>query len=170
MGGLTRGSGTNTFEISTRLAETLGAECWYLAAPIYCPSEASRDALLTHAGLAGVMARAREVAVAVVSCGDFGDRSLLAGTATVTDSADELMAAGAVGDILGTFVDAVGQPIAHPLNRRVMALPPADLARVPVSILASGGLNKAHIIRAILTAGYVRRVVTDEAVAAALLA
>ena len=64
MGGLTRGSGANTFEVSTRLAETLGAECWYLAAPIYCPSEASRDALLTHAGLTAVLKRAREVSVA----------------------------------------------------------------------------------------------------------
>lgn len=170
MGGLTRGSGTNTFEVSTRLAETLGAECWYLAAPIYCPSEASRDTLLTHAGLAAVMARAREVPMALVSCGDFGERSLLAGTATVADYTGQLIAAGAVGDILGTFVDASGAPIAHELNRRVVALPPAHLARVPDSILASGGMNKAPIIRAILTAGYVRRLVTDEAVAAALLA
>ena len=169
MGGLTRGSGTNTFEVSTRLAETLGAECWYLAAPIYCPSEASRDALLTHAGLAAVMKRARGVQVALVSCGDFSAQSLLAATPTVAEHLAELQAAGAVGDLLGTFLDAAGTPVAHPLNRRVMALPPADLAGVPGSILASGGLNKAPVIRAILRAGYVRRLVTDEAVAQALM-
>ncbi len=169
MGGLTRGSGTNTFEVSTGLAEALGAECWYLAAPIYCPSEASRDALLTHAGLAAVMKRARQVSAALVSCGDFGAHSLLAGTPTVAEHVADLRAAGAVGDVLGTFLDAEGVPVVHPLNRRVMALPPADLARVPASILASGGLNKAAVIRAILRAGYVRRLVTDEAVAQALL-
>ena len=66
-------------------------------------------------------------------------------------------------------MDADGAPVAHLVNRRVMALPPADLARVPGSILASGGLNKTPVIRAILRAGYVRRLVTDEAVAHALL-
>ena len=169
MGGLTRGSGTNTFEVSTRLAETLSAECWYLAAPIYCPSEASRDALLTHSGLSAVLKRAREVSVALVSCGDFSEHSLLAGTPTVAEYEAELRVAGAVGDVLGTFLDADGVPVVHALNRRVMALSPADLQRVPTSILASGGLNKAAVIRAILRAGIVRRLVTDEAVAQALV-
>lgn len=169
MGGLTRGSGTNTFEVSTRLAETLGAECWYLAAPIYCPSEASRDALLTHSGLSAVLKRAREVTLALVSCGDFSEHSLLAATPSVAEHVPTLLAAGAVGDILGTFLDADGAPVEHVLNRRVMALAPTELERVPVSILASGGLNKAAVIRAILGAGYVRRLVTDEAVAQTLM-
>lgn len=43
------------------------------------------------------------------------------------------------------------------------------LARVDGSILAPGGLNKTPAIRAILHAGCVRRLVTDEAVAHALL-
>ncbi len=169
MGGLTRGSGTNTFEVATRLAETLGADCWYLAAPIYCPSEASRDALLTHSGLSAVLERAREVSLALVSCGDFSERSLLAATPLAAEQVPALRAAGAVGDLLGTFLDADGALVEHPLNHRVMALTPRELARVPVSILASGGLNKTAVIRAILRAGYVRRLVTDEAVAQALM-
>ena len=57
MGGLTRGSGTNTFEVATEFARLLGAECYYVAAPIYCPSVESRTTLLTHYGLAEVMQR-----------------------------------------------------------------------------------------------------------------
>ena len=38
MGGLTRGSGTNTFEVATEFARTLGAECYYVPALIYRPS------------------------------------------------------------------------------------------------------------------------------------
>lgn len=169
MGGLTRGSGTNTFEVSTGLAERLGAECWYLAAPIYCPSAESRAALLTHAGLSAVLKRAREVPVALVSCGDFSEHSLLATTPTVAEHTEALQAAGAVGDLLGTFLDAEGQPVAHELNGRVMALSLPELAAVPGSILASGGPNKVLVMRGILRAGYVRRLVTDEASARALL-
>lgn len=169
MGGLTRGSGTNTFEVSTEFARLLGAECYYVAAPIYCPSVESRSTLLTHYGLAEVMRRAREGNIALLSCGDLSGRSLLASTHIVSESLDELRAAGAVGDILGTFLDEYGRPVDHPLNQRVMALSPQEVKIYPVSILASGGLSKFAIVRAILNARYVRRLVTDESVAEALL-
>ncbi|MEJ1158458.1 sugar-binding transcriptional regulator [Prosthecomicrobium sp. N25] len=170
MGGLTRGSGTNTFEVSTEFARALDAECYYVAAPIYVPSVESRSTLLTHYGLAEVMRRAREGSVALVSCGDFTTRSLLATTHIVSEVLDDLKAAGAVGDLLGTFLDEYGRPISHPLNDRVMALNPQDLKAYPVSILASGGMTKVPVIRGILNARYVRRLVTDEAAAEALLA
>jgi DNA-binding transcriptional regulator LsrR (DeoR family) len=170
MGGLTRGSGTNTFEVSTQLADALGAECYYLAAPIYCPSEESRATLLTHPGISDVMRRARDVDVALVSCGDFSNRSLLATTTAVSDNAEALQRAGAVGDILGSFVDIRGAVLDHCLNQRVMALSPAELKHIPVSILASGGVNKAAVVHAVLTAGYVNRTVTDEDCARAILA
>jgi DNA-binding transcriptional regulator LsrR (DeoR family) len=170
MGGLTRGSGINTFEVSTQFAEALQAECWYLAAPLYCPSAESREELLSHEDLADVMRRAREVGVALVTCGDLSDNSLIASMQAVRDHRDALRAAGAVGDMLGSFIDEGGRVVDHELNRRVVALSPEELRAVPDSILASGGLNKVQIIRGILEGHYVNRIVTDEACARALLA
>jgi DNA-binding transcriptional regulator LsrR (DeoR family) len=169
MGGLTRGSGTNTFEVATGFAGKLGAECYYLAAPIYCPSVENHSTLLTHYGLAEVMRRARQGDIAMVACGDLTSRSLLASTHIVSENIDELRKAGAIGDLLGTFLDEFGRPVDHPLNGRVMALTPDELRAYPISILASGGLPKLKIIGAILHARYVRRLVTDEGVAEALL-
>jgi DNA-binding transcriptional regulator LsrR (DeoR family) len=169
MGGLTRGSGINTFEVATEFARLIGADCYYMAAPIYCPSTESRSTLLTHYGLAEVMRRAREGQIAMVSCGDLTARSLLASTHIVSECLADLRAAGAVGDLLGTFLDADGRPVDHPLNGRVMALPLAELKAYPVSILASGGSEKLPVVRGILRAGYVRRLVTDEATGEGLL-
>ncbi|TAM99639.1 MAG: sugar-binding transcriptional regulator, partial [Rhizobiaceae bacterium] len=101
--------------------------------------------------------------------GDLSDRSLLVVTQTVWENVGSLKKAGAVGDLLGVFLDASGRPVDHPLNERTMAISPADLKAIPDSILASGGLNKAPIVRAILSYGYVKRVVTDEDCAAAIL-
>ena len=170
MGGLTRGSGINTFEVSTQFADALGADCWYLAAPLYCPTEDIRHALLTHVGLADVMRRAREVDVALMTCGDLSDASLIASLDMVQNERPTLLRKGAVGDLLGHFIAADGTLVDHPLNRQVMALSPAELAGVPVSVLSSGGLNKVAIIRAALLARYVNHLVTDEACARALLA
>jgi DNA-binding transcriptional regulator LsrR (DeoR family) len=50
-----------------------------------------------------------------------------------------------------------------------MALSPQELKAYPISILASGGMGKFEVIRGILNARYIRRLVTDEAVAEALL-
>jgi DNA-binding transcriptional regulator LsrR (DeoR family) len=169
MGGLTRGSGTNTFEVSTGFARALGSECYYLAAPIYFPTAESRATLVSHYGIAEALKQARRADIALVSCGDLSDRSLLVVTQTVSENLGGLKKAGAVGDLLGVFLDASGRPVDHPLNERTMAISPADLKAIPDSILASGGLNKAPIVRAILSYGYVKRVVTDEDCAAAML-
>jgi len=169
MGGLTRGSGAHTFEVATEFARILGAECYYVPAPIYCPSVESRSTLLTHYGLADVMRRAREGDIAVVTAGDLSPRSILASTTIVSESLPDLRAAGAVGDVLGTFLDEYGRIVDHPLNERVMALPLDGLKYYPTSILASGGAHKLPIIRAVLNARYVRRLVWDESVAEALV-
>lgn len=169
MGGLTRGSGTNTFEVSTAFAKVLGAECYYLAAPIYFPTAESRSELAAHYGIAEALRRARLTDLALVSCGDMSTRSLLVATQTVTEHFAGLREAGAVGDLLGVFLDAEGRPVDHPLNQRVMALSPAELKAIPRSILASGGIHKAAIVRAVLSGSYVRSLVTDESCAEAIL-
>ncbi|MCS0494024.1 sugar-binding transcriptional regulator [Ancylobacter sp. MQZ15Z-1] len=169
MGGLTRGSGSSTFEVATGYARAISAECYYLAAPLYFPTAESRTMLLSHHGISETMRRARSVDMALLSCGDMTTRSLLVQTQTVSENLDALRAAGAVGDLLGVFLDAEGRPVDHPLNERVLSLAPHELNPVRHSILASGGLYKVPIVRAILRAGYVKRLVTDERCAAALL-
>ncbi len=170
MGGLAHGSEMNTFEVSTELAKTLGADCYYVTAPIYCPSIENREILLTHSGVNEVMERARKSDLAIVSCGDMSLRTKLIGIDSVYQRLPELAATGAIGEMLGTFLDADGTPIDHVLNHTVIAMPPAYLKTIPHSILISGGMYKADIIQAILSAGYVNCLVTDEAVAQWLVA
>ena len=172
MGGLMRASETNSFDVSTELARTLGSECYFVTAPVYCPSIESREILLTHSGVNEVMARARRSDLAITSCGDLTPGTKMTSLSTigsVRDRIPELKRLGAIGEILGTFLDANGQPVDHMLNQCVIALPPQDLKAIPHSILISGGLYKANIIQAILTGGYVNCLVTDEAVAQQLV-
>lgn len=169
MGGVTRGSGSSTFEVATGYARIIGADCYYLVAPLYFPTVESREILLSHLGIRETMRKARAVDVALLSCGDMTERSLLIKVPTVVENLDALLAAGAVGDLLGVFLDKDGNPVDHALNERVLSLSLAELKSVPHSILASGGMHKVPVIQAILNAGYVRRLVTDEECAAALL-
>lgn len=169
MGGLTRGLGTTTYELATAFAKLLGSECFYLAAPIYFPTADSRLLLESHYGIAEVLNRIRTADIALMSCGDLSSRSQLVVTRAVSENLDTLGACGAVGDLLGSYLDQDGRPVLHPLNQRLMALPLEHLKQVPETILASGGVHKVAIIRAILRAGYVKRLVTDERCAKLLL-
>jgi DNA-binding transcriptional regulator LsrR (DeoR family) len=170
MGGLTRGSGNNTFEVANELARVLGTECHYIPSLLYYPDDESYTSLLAHPPLVGVLDEARRADVALVSCGDLSGRSQLFSAVSLTPTEiDEIKARGAVGELLGTFLDADGRTVEHPLNARVMALRPDELSRIRTSILASGDTYKLPIIRAILRAKLVNHLVTDEAVAEGLL-
>jgi lsr operon transcriptional repressor len=170
IGGLTFGFDLNTFEIASELARRWNAQCHYLAAPIYAGSRKSHDTILAQDVFEEAVARVRTSDVAVLSVGDLSRRSLLIRNGLPSDvTPDELAAAGAVGDILGQFLDAQGRLIRHPLNDRVIALPLAALPDIPTVILASGGVNKAPVIAAALRAGLVDVLVSDEITTTAAL-
>lgn len=163
MGGLTRGLELNTFETASSLANRLNAQCQYLAAPIYAGSPESRDIILAQDVFREAFERIATNDIAVLSIGDLTPRSLLIRYGLPRDvDADELGSVGAVGDIMGQFYDADGQMIDHPLNRRAIALPLADLSRIPTVILASGGKNKTAAIAGALKAGLGSIIVCDE--------
>ena len=170
MGGLTRGFELNTFEIATELARKLHASCSYLAAPIYAGSRESRDTIVAQTVFAEVMERMRSVEIAILGSGDLSSRSLLIRHGRPEDvTVESLVAAGAVGDLLGQFIDRTGVPVDHELNQRVVALPLATLREIPTVVLASGGVNKAEVIGAALRGGLVRVVVSDEATVRSVL-
>ncbi|MDO5642538.1 MAG: sugar-binding domain-containing protein [Paracoccus sp. (in: a-proteobacteria)] len=169
-GGVTRSSGTNSFEVATGVARRLGVECHYLTAPLFCASPEGREMLLLLDELTDVMARTEIADIGITSCGALSENNTLTQIRVVKDQLDEIQKLGAVGEFLGCFLDARGQPIDHFLNESLIALPPEKLKLKPVSILASGGIDKVAVIRAILRAGYVNRLTTNEAVARALMA
>ncbi|ALN74728.1 hypothetical protein M673_18575 (plasmid) [Aureimonas sp. AU20] len=169
-GGVTRSSGTNTFEVATSFARLMSVECHYLTAPIYCATAESREALLLNDELTDVLARTEIADFGMTSCGALTQDTTLTQIRVVKDHLDDILRLGAVGELMGCFLDMQGRPIDHFLNESVMALSPDKLKLKPYSVLVSGGIDKIQIIRAILRGGYVNRLVTNEGVARALLA
>jgi DNA-binding transcriptional regulator LsrR (DeoR family) len=162
MGGLTRGSEINTFEIVRRFAKVMNAECHYLAAPIYADDPASRDTIVAQTVFQSLLQEATAVDVSILSIGDISPESLQVryGLPTGTD-VGELATAGAVGDLLGRYLDGNGQEIDHPLNRQVISPSINDYRRIPTRIIASGGAHKRAILTACLSAGLATTVITD---------
>ena len=170
MGGLTRGSEVNSFEIATRLADLYAAPRTYLTAPLYASTQRSRDTILVQEVFQEVLAKIRRADALAMGVGDLTSASMLVRDGLPGDiRVDELAEAGAVGDMLGYFVDAGGALVDHPVNRRVIGISPLELRDMPNVILAAGGAHKTAVVAAALRSGVFDVVVTDEATATAVL-
>ncbi len=170
LGGLTRASGVNPAEFAWRFADLVGAESFLLTAPVFLPDEATRDTLRRHPGIVEVLARAARLDMALLSVGDISPSSTMMRYGLITrDELAEVTRAGAVADVLCQFVDAQGQVLDHPINRRVLAADPASLRGTPGLVLVSGGWAKVPSLLAAIRLLAPRVLITDEFAAEGLL-
>jgi DNA-binding transcriptional regulator LsrR (DeoR family) len=170
MGGLTRGSEINTFEIVRNFAQVLNAQCHYFAAPIYAGSRQSREAIISQPVFQEVFQAICNVDISYLSVGDVTSQSLQVkyGLPLGTD-VQHLIEAGAVGDLLGRYLDIEGHQIEHPLNDEVISPQLENYQKIPCRIIASGGTHKQAILKAVLNAQLATVIVTDSDNAKALL-
>ncbi|MES1937906.1 sugar-binding transcriptional regulator [Salinisphaera hydrothermalis] len=161
-GGLSRCPILNTFEIVFDFANRLSADCYYFAAPIYAENEAARDLLLAQSAIRETYDRARRADIAVLTAGNMVDSLVVNHGLHDPQDVTDLRAAGAVGDLLGHFIDAHGARVAHPVNDRTTAVGLEDLRALDHVVLISGGRGKFEVTRAALRGGYANVLITDE--------
>jgi DNA-binding transcriptional regulator LsrR (DeoR family) len=170
LGGVVETRGLNPIDFAWRLAGALGGDCLLFPAPLIVDSAETKRRLLEECGLARIAEVARDMDMAVVSCGDIGTSgsSLSQGFLTPADR-EGLVAAGAVCDTMCHFLDAEGRSVSHPVQDRVMSVGLDVVAGARHVVLASGGRRRAAAIRATIARVGCHTLVTDEAAARALL-
>jgi DNA-binding transcriptional regulator LsrR (DeoR family) len=171
LGGLTRGAAMNPHETASHLADLVGAQCYYVAAPALTDTESTRDILIAQPMLREIFERGEKVDVAFLSVGELTPTCTMTRVGLVTRAeVDDLLNAGAVGDICAHWIDREGRLVDHPLNKRVVALSPEKLKGIPCVIIASGGRTKSQALRGVLKGGMCDVIITDEQTAASILA
>ena len=171
LGGLTRGSAMNPHETASHLADLLGAQCYYVAAPALTDTESTRDLLIAQPMLREIFERGSKVDLAFLSVGEISHTCTMTRVGLVSHAeVDGLLTAGAVGDICAHWIDREGRLVDHSLNRRVVALSPERLQEIGCVVIASGGLAKAEGLRGVLKAGMCDVIITDEKTAENILA
>lgn len=169
LGSLTSRTDLDRFDAAATLASRLGAECLYIAGPIFCDSVVTRDAINAQPAAQLAMDRARHADLALLSVGGHGMSSLRKATIITDDEYRSAMAAGAIGNFLGRFIGKDGKPVDHPLNERAVGIGPADIGNIRRRVLCAGGTHKIEAIRVVLDCGYATALVTDEDTGRALL-
>ena len=81
-----------------------------------------------------------------------------------------LIDAGAIGDVLGQFLDRNGASVSEAVDNRTVGMPLSQVLDVPEKIMAAAGPHKVEIIRAACKRNLVDTLVTDDVTARLLLA
>jgi DNA-binding transcriptional regulator LsrR (DeoR family) len=160
----------NPIDYSWRLAGQLGADCLLLLAPLVVDSAETKSRLIERCGLGRLYETAKNLDIAVISCGDFGPEgtSMSRNFISAADH-DALMKAGAVCDTLCHFLDQNGNSVDHPIHDRVMSVGLDSISQAKHIVLASGGRWRVPAIRATIKRTGCHTLVTDEAAARGLL-
>ncbi len=86
-----------------------------------------------------------------------------------SEEIEEVIASGAVADMLGKFFSRDGKPVPSKLNYRTPGVSLDDMARHEIVLLAAG-LAKAEAAQALLRSGLINRLIVDGDLAKVLAA
>ncbi len=161
---------TNPNEICRALAERCGGRAESLYAPAYVESAEMRDRLLDQEAIAHTLRLAGQASVALVGIGGTDDGCTMVRSGCLsTKEIARLARQGAVGDVLGNYVDVEGRLIAAPHSDRVVALSVDELRRIETVVAVASEAEKPLAILGTLRAGVIDVLIVDETNARAVL-
>jgi len=163
-------SPTQPVDVAVRLANSAGGFATILPVPAILGLRSTKDALEQDPVILSVLALAERVRIACFTMGALSEQSVHVESGHLTKREVALLRKkGAIGDILGRFINIDGEIADHEINARTIGLDPAMLRQKEYSICVAGGESKHRVLRAGLRAGYFNVLITDEKAASYLL-
>lgn len=170
LGGTAQGSTFNSFGIASGFADILGAHYSILTAPIYLSEGIDRDLFLSQYALKEHFQKFNSLDAVLLTCSNVSPKSFLVSHGLPKELTPEaLTAAGAIGDVLGQFLDKDGNSVSKDVDDRSIGMPLERVMAVPEKIMAAAGPHKVDIIRAACRRGLVDTLVTDDRTAQLIL-
>lgn len=158
-----RHTSTQTSAVAEVFAQTAGGTATLLPVPAIVGKKSTRIALEADPTVERVLDLASLASVACFGMGALSHHSVLVASGYLDErDIDSLRERGAVGDILGRFVDGNGEIVDQSINDRTVGLQLDKLRNVHRSIGVVAGDDKKDIAVAALRAGYVSVIITDE--------
>ena len=161
---------TNPNEICRALAERSGGRALSLYAPAHVESVEMRDQLLAQQAVADTLRVAAQANIALVGIGSTDDACTMVRSGCFSpEEMVRLRRLGAVGDILGNYVDTLGRPVASEDSSRLIGLAMDDLRRIQTVMAVVSEPEKPPAILGVLRSGAVDVLIVDEGNARAVL-
>jgi DNA-binding transcriptional regulator LsrR (DeoR family) len=165
------GERDHSCQLTWELARKLGAKPHLLQAPGVVSTVEAAEAIRSDDVIAETLDLAASARVAVVGLGLLSEDTMLLQEGTILSSEDveTLKKARAVGDVALRYLNENGEPIDLAINERTIGLTVDQIKAIPRVIGIAGGEAKLDVIRAALRGQILDVLITDHAVAEALL-
>ncbi|HWJ76178.1 MAG TPA: sugar-binding domain-containing protein [Kaistia sp.] len=170
MGNLTRDGRATHYDVVTRLAERLNAQCYPLPVPVVTNTVEERKVLQAQPGYGVLRSLVDEATLLIMGIGYWSAEATLYhdGFITAAETA-QAMQAGGVGELLGCAISADGEIVDAAYHDRLTSFVRTQPADRPTTIVASG-VHRAPAIRAALRGRLANSLITDENTAKLILA
>ena len=161
----------NPAEFAWRFAEAFQGDGYLIPTPAVVDSIETKVALVERCGLNEIFQLADSLDAVLLSVGGIASATTFYRGGFLKEAdREELVARGAVGDLLFHFFDRNGDLVDHPVNKVVMSVEVDRLRRAPVRILASGGAEKTGALLGAMSLMRPTVLITDEESARRMLA
>jgi DNA-binding transcriptional regulator LsrR (DeoR family) len=169
MGSLNSRSAMNPMNLINLFGEKTGAETYFLPAPFMVDSIEDRSILVKQKSVRRVIDLATRADHYFISIGEVGPTSSVLQFGLISKNLqDELLAKGAVADVLGKFIDESGELVDHPINQLSITLDIEVLGKKETTLICSGQ-EKVRAMRTVLKKRLISGLITDEETAEDLL-
>ncbi len=164
MGGAPRmDSPTNPNEIARTFADRCGARAISLYAPAFVATSGIRDQLVEEASVRDALRMAAAASIAIVGIGGTDDDcTMVESGCFAVDEIRRLRNVGAVGDVLGNYVDVQGRPVVTTQTGRLVGLSIEDLRAIETVVAVVSEPEKPRAILGVLRTGVVRALIVDQ--------
>jgi DNA-binding transcriptional regulator LsrR (DeoR family) len=169
-GSLTRKLSANPFDVVQKLQAQIGGEGYFLPVPYLANSIKEKELFRSQESVIELLNRARNSDLFVIGIGSLGDDSHLITNQVITrGERDELVSLGAVGDLLGRFLDRNGNLMETELGNMAVGLHFEEIRGAQVLGLV-GGASKLEATSSALSSGVITDLVIDEQLASEVIA
>ncbi|MEX1079408.1 MAG: sugar-binding domain-containing protein [Homoserinimonas sp.] len=166
---LNRKAGTAA-DTAMTIANKAAGQAVILPSPAILERLETKRAIEADRTVGGVLKLAATASAYLYSAGVATEDSVLVDSGYLTpEDVAELGRNGAVGDVVGRFIDPDGNTVDAELNERTVGLGHDELRAAQTSIFVVAGEAKHPIARAVVSTGLCTVIVTDEATAHSLL-
>ena len=161
--------GRDLLEVVRSVARVGGGPAHVFYAPMLLDDARAAAAIRRQGDIAEAFALVPKVTIAVVAVG-----ARAPGLSTIYDAImpaerESLAALGVGAEIAGVFIGADGNPVATPLDNRMIVTPGSLLAKIPFVLAVAYDPEKSDAVRAAIRGGLVHGLVTHTSLARALL-
>jgi len=160
---------TAAVEVTNTLSRKFDAKVMHVPSPGFAPSEDIAGSFLESPPVQRALERAREADIILVSIGVVGNDSLLVSEGFMSaEGMQDVIDAGAVGEVFGWYFDPNGDSVPAP-GLHPIALTLDDLRSATRVIGVAAGTEKTEAVRGAIAAGILDEIAIDETLAEDLL-